>query len=87
MRCSIATFALSSFASVVFAAPLPSYGGSAYTGPGGSAVGGTTSDTNNKGGLANGLSALGIASGTAGHGGKATSGTAFGGDGRKWALS
>ena len=80
MRCAITTLALFSFATVVLAAPLPD-GGSAYTGAGGSAIGGSNSQTNKQNGLANGLSALDVAGGNAGNGGKATSGSAFGGAG------
>lgn len=82
MRCTIATLVLLSFASVVLAAPLPD-GGSAYTGAGGSAIGGSNSQTNNAGGLANGLSTRDVASGNTGQGGKATSGNAFGGSAHK----
>jgi len=80
MRCTIATLTFFSFASLVLAAPLPD-GGSAYTGAGAQAICGTNSQTNNQGGLANGLSGLDVAGGNAGNGGKATSGSAFGGEG------
>ena len=66
----------------VNAAPIPD-GGSAYTGAGGSAVGGNNNDYANSqgGGLGNNGDVLNAFSGNAGDGGKANSGTAVGGDG------
>lgn len=73
-------------AALVAAAPIASPdGGSAYTGAGGSAIGGNNGalSTNGPGGdgLGNNGEALNLLSGNAGDGGKATSGTALGGDG------
>ncbi|WVW83017.1 hypothetical protein I302_105033 [Kwoniella bestiolae CBS 10118] len=98
MRTTItfALYAISASAILVSAAPVvPSSGngngngmmirdgGSAYTGAGGSAVGGSLAENNSaqSGGLAGGDDILGVASGNAGDGGKATSGTALGGTG------
>ncbi|WRT67207.1 uncharacterized protein IL334_004173 [Kwoniella shivajii] len=95
MRTTItfALYAISASAVLVSAAPVSgSYGGdvlavrdggSAYTGAGGSSVGGSLAENNSaqQGGLAGGDDVLGVASGNAGDGGKATSGTAFGGVG------
>lgn len=66
--------------SVVIAAPLPD-GGSAYTGAGGQAVGGSKYTTS--GFADDGLDLLNVGGGGAGDGGKATSGTAVGGYGYK----
>jgi hypothetical protein len=70
---------------VVNAAPIPD-GGSAYTGTGGSAVGGSNngyaSSQGGGGGLGNNGDILNAFSNNAGDGGKANSGTAVGGDGR-----
>lgn len=78
------TVAYIALVSVVLAAPIPD-GGSAYTGAGGSAVGGSnsgySSSSGSGSGLANNADALKIASQNAGDGGDATSGNAFGGDG------
>lgn len=76
MRCTM--IFLSLFAAVAIAAPVPD-AGSAYTGAGGSAVGGSQT-TAGKGHGLGGLSALNVASGDAGDGGDSSSGTAFGGD-------
>lgn len=67
---------------VVKAAPIPD-GGSAYTGAGGTAVGGSKSGYANSygGGVADNADVLNIAGDNAGDGGKANSGNAFGGDG------
>jgi hypothetical protein len=68
---------------VVKAAPIPD-GGSAYTGAGGTAVGGNKSGYKNAygaGGLGDNADVLNLASDNAGDGGKANSGNAFGGDG------
>jgi len=67
---------------IVNAAPIPD-GGSAYTGAGGSAVGGNNNEYANSqgGGLGNNGDVLNAFSGNAGDGGKANSGTAVGGDG------
>jgi hypothetical protein len=67
---------------VVNAAPIPD-GGSAYTGAGGTAVGGNKSVYANfyGGGLADNADVINLASDNAGDGGKANSGNAFGGDG------
>ncbi|WVQ98781.1 hypothetical protein IAU59_005912 [Kwoniella sp. CBS 9459] len=86
MRTTIAFafVAISTSAILVSAAPMAMPdGGSAYTGAGGSAVGGTLTENNSatKGGLAGGDDILGVASGNAGDGGKASSGTAVGGQG------
>lgn len=66
----------------VNAAPIPD-GGSAYTGAGGSAVGGSNNGYANSqnGGLGDNADVLNAFSGNAGDGGKANSGTAYGGDG------
>jgi hypothetical protein len=66
---------------VVGAAPIPD-GGSAYTGAGGTAVGGNKSGYANSqgGGLGNNGDLLNAFSGNAGDGGKASSGNALGGD-------
>jgi hypothetical protein len=75
MRCSVALFAI--VATVAIAAPLPQPdAGSAYTGAGGSAIGGSDTTV----GKGHGIDALNIASGNAGDGGDSSSGTAFGGD-------
>jgi hypothetical protein len=74
------------FAAVnVNAAPIPD-GGSAYTGAGGTAVGGSkngyaNSQNGGGGGLGDNADILNAFSGNAGDGGKANSGTAYGGDG------
>jgi hypothetical protein len=83
MRFTIASIviALASSASV-FAAPLPD-GGSAYTGVGGQAVGGSKNTNDYAGGVGHGLDVLNLGSKNAGDGGKATSGTAVGGYGYK----
>lgn len=87
MRFTIAStlFAISTLASLVAAAPLPD-AGSAYTGAGGQAVGGSH-NTNDKAHGMGGVDTLNINKGNAGHGGKATSGTAVGGVGHKWVFS
>lgn len=71
------TIALFAASTLVIAAPLPD-GGSAYTGAGGQAIGGTAGNNGDNG---FGADALNIASGNAGDGGDASSGTAFGGFG------
>ena len=79
MRFTIAStvFALSTLVTFVAAAPLPD-GGSAYTGAGGQALGGSHSANDYASGLG-GVDTLNIDKGNAGNGGKATSGTAVGG--------
>lgn len=86
MRSTIALLALVS--TFVAAAPAPLLrqrgdGGSAYTGAAGQSIGGNNNDINNNayGGLGDNAQALDILSGNAGDGGKAASGTAYGGDG------
>ena len=83
MRFTVASIllVLASSASVI-AAPLPD-GGSAYTGVGGQAVGGSKNTNDYANGVGHGLDALSIASDNAGDGGKATSGNAVGGYGYK----
>jgi hypothetical protein len=81
MRCIIAL----SLASLALAAPLleRADGGNAYTGNGGSAVGGTNTGVNSASGdgtLSNGQ-VLDVFSDNAGDGGKANSGDSFGGHG------
>lgn len=81
MRFTITALALLSSTILVAAAPTPWDGGSAYTGAGGEAVGGSTNLNGEQGGLSNGAGVLDLAGGNAGNGGKATSGTAIGGHG------
>ncbi|WWC69393.1 uncharacterized protein I206_103332 [Kwoniella pini CBS 10737] len=93
MRTTItfAFYAISTSAILVSAAPINTGnsimirdGGSAYTGAGGSSIGGSLSENNSaqgNSGIAGGDDVLGIASGNAGDGGKATSGNAIGGVG------
>lgn len=68
---------------VINAAPIPD-GGSAYTGAGGTAVGGNKNGyaSSQGGGLGNNGDLLNAFSDNAGDGGKANSGTAVGGDGQ-----
>lgn len=86
MFAKIAIASLLATAALVAAAPVPNPdGGSAYTGAGGSAIGGNNADLSTSGpvseGLANNGEILNALSGNGGDGGKATSGTAVGGDG------
>jgi hypothetical protein len=70
---------LSIFATLALAAPVPD-AGSAYTGAGGSAIGGSETTAGKGYGGVGGLKALDIASGNAGDGGDSSSGNALGGD-------
>lgn len=79
------TIALALFSAVtVFAAPVAKRadGGNAYTGLGGQAIGGTSTEmTQGSDGLADNAKVLNAFSGNAGDGGKAKSGDAVGGTG------
>jgi len=77
-----ALLALLSLATLAIAAPLPD-GGSAFTGAGGQAVGGSHNINDYANGVGR-IDTLNIDRGNAGNGGKATSGTAVGGVGHKW---
>lgn len=85
------TIALALFsASAVFAAPVAKRadGGSAYTGLGGQAIGGTSTEmSQGHDGLADNAKVINAFSGNAGDGGKAKSGDAFGGQGAiRWVV-